>query len=379
MNTDFQLDPSVVYLNHAAVAPWPRRTAEAVSRFAAANASRGASDYEAWLGVEQTLRARLARLLNAPSAEDVALVKNTSEALSFVACGLPWRHGDNVVSIAQEFPSNRIVWESLAPRGVALRLLDLYASADPEADLIALCDGDTRLVSVSSVQYARGLRLDLERIGTHCREHDILFCVDAIQQLGAIPFDVQAAQADFVAADGHKWMLGPEGLAVFYARDAVRDRIALSQFGWHMVERMGDFERTDWAPARSARRFECGSPNMLGIHALEASLALIEETGMASISDAIYRNISQCIELIECNRFDLLSDPNPERRSGILTFRVPGLDQGAMHKALMRRGVVCALRGGGIRFSPHFHTSPRELERAFAILKDARHDIIGPR
>ena len=215
MSPEFQLDPDIVYLNHAAVAPWPRRTVEAVRRFADENAILGATRYPAWLEKEQALRGRLARLINAPSVDDIALLKNTSEALSLVAYGLPWEAGENVVGIAQEFPSNRLVWESLAPRGVELRLLDLDGATDPEGELLALCDSRTRLVSISAVQYARGLRMDLERIGEHCRAHEILFCVDAIQQIGVLPFDVQAIRADFAAADGHKWMLGPEGLAVF--------------------------------------------------------------------------------------------------------------------------------------------------------------------
>jgi len=370
MSPEFQLDPEIVYLNHAAVAPWPRRTAEAVRRFAAENATRGASNYPAWLETEQALRGRLARLLNASSTDDIALVKNTSEALSLVAYGLPWEAGDNIVGIAQEFPSNRIVWESLAPLGVELRLLDLYAAQDPEGELLTLCDGRTRLLSVSAVQYARGLRMDLERLGTHCRRHGILFCVDAIQQIGALPFDVQTVNADFAAADGHKWMLGPEGLAVFYVREEVREQLRLHQYGWHMVEHVGDFERRDWEPACSAVRFEAGSPNLLGIQALEASLSLLEELGMDAVARAIDANVTLGMELVRSHGFELLSDPRPERRSGILTFRVPGVDHSRLYRELMRHGVICAQRGGGIRFSPHFHTGAGELERGFAMVSE---------
>lgn len=375
MLADFQLAPDIVYLNHAAVAPWPRRTAEAVERFAAENVRHGARNYPVWTQTEQRLRERLTRLVNAPSTEDIALVKNTSEALSFVAQGLQWQPGDNIVSIAQEFPSNRMVWESLAACGVQLRLLDLYTSTNPEADLLALCDTRTRLLSISAVQYARGLRIDLVRIGRHCRAHGILFCVDAIQQIGALPFDVQAIGADFAAADGHKWMLGPEGLAVFYVREDARENMRLTQFGWHMVEHIGDFDRSDWEPARSARRFEAGSPNMLGIQALEASLSLIEEIGMQAISESLAANISLGIDLVRRHGFELLSDSNPARRSGILTFRVPGIDQGRLYREVMQRGVVCAQRGGGIRFSPHFHTGSEDMERAFALLQHALDDI----
>jgi cysteine desulfurase/selenocysteine lyase len=371
MHPELQLDPHLVYLNHAAVSPWPRRSAAAVQRFAEENATSGSRHYPAWLQVEQRLRERMARLIKAPGAEHIALTKNTSEALSFVAQGLPWQAGDNIVSIAQEFPSNRIPWEALAARGVELRLLDLYRSADPEADLLALCDRATRLLSVSAVQYARGLRMDLGRIGSGCHRRGILFCVDAIQHIGALPFDVQAIQADFVAADGHKWMLGPEGLALFYVRPDVRERLSLTQFGWHMVEQMGDYDRVDWEPAHTARRFECGSPNLLGIHALEASLSLIEETGMVTIAEAIDRNVAYIAESVHRRGYELLSDPAPARRSGILTFRVPDTDTTRLQRRLAELGLVCAARGGGIRFSPHFYNGPAEIDRAFERVADA--------
>ena len=217
---EFPLRDDVHYLNHAAVSPWPRRTADAVCRFARENAEQGSLEYATWLRVESDLREQLRRLLNASSADDIALLKNTSEALSVVAHGVDWRDGDNVVISDQEFPSNRIVWESLAGHGVRVREVDLAAGPDPEQALIGACDQRTRLLAISSVQYGTGLRTDLERLGQRCREREILFCVDAIQSLGTLPMDVKRNHADFVMADGHKWMLGPEGLAVFYCATA---------------------------------------------------------------------------------------------------------------------------------------------------------------
>ena len=364
----FDLDPELVYLNHAAVAPWPVRTANAVTRFAEENRRLGSNHYPRWLEIERQLRRQLAELINAPSADDIALLKSTSEGLSTIAYGLDWQSGDNIVSIAQEFPSNRIVWESLRSRGVELRLLDLPGSEDPEQELIGLCDHRTRLVSVSSVQYASGLRLDLSRLGRYCREHRVLFCVDAIQSLGALRFDVQRNLADFVVADGHKWLLGPEGTALFYCRAEVREQLQLRQYGWHMVEQAGDFERRDWTPARTARRFECGSPNMLGIHALQASLSLILEQGVDSIERRILANTQSIIEQVEHRGFELISPKSEQRRSGILTYRVPDRDNQHLQRDLMDQGVICAFRGGGIRFSPHFHITSIQIREAFARL-----------
>ncbi|MGR8942282.1 MAG: aminotransferase class V-fold PLP-dependent enzyme, partial [Gammaproteobacteria bacterium] len=212
---EFPLAEDLIYFNHAAVAPWPARTRRAVAEFAEQNCRYGAAFYPDWLKKEGLLREQLQALINAPSADDIALVKNTSEALSFVAYGLEWRAGDNIVSSNEEFPSNRLPWESLAAQGVELRQADLYSAASPEEALFAAVDRNTRLLTISSIQFATGLRLDIERIGAFCKQRGILFCVDAIQSIGAVRFDVQACQADFVMADGHKWMFGPEGLGVF--------------------------------------------------------------------------------------------------------------------------------------------------------------------
>jgi len=372
MPPEFFLSSDTLYLNHAAVAPWPRRTVAAVVRFAQENGMRGAADYARWIRTEARLRKRLVGLIGAPSPTDIALVKNTSEGLSIVAYGIDWRVGDNVVGIAQEFPSNRIVWESLSDRGVAYRRLDLDVSSAPEADLIALCDERTRLIALSSVQYARGLRLDLERLGDFCQGREILFCVDAIQSLGVIPFDLKRTKADFVVADGHKWMLGPEGLALLYVNPRLRPRLHLHQYGWHMLEHCGDFDRPEWTPATGARRFECGSPNMLGVHALDASLSLLLETGIERIQAAVAERTRHLIELIDGYGFELLSPRDPERRAGIVTFRVPGADHQALHQALTDNGVICARRGGGIRFSPHFYTPPSVLERAVRITAEVQ-------
>lgn len=368
----FSLDPGLCHLNHAGVAPWPRRAVEAVRRFAEVNGTLGSEPYAGWLAVEQRLRERLARLIGAGSPADIALAKSTSEALSIIASGLDWRPGDNVVGIAEEFPSNRIVWESLASRGVTWRALALAGSSEPESDLLGLCDERTRVLAVSWVQYAQGLRLDLGRLGTSCRERGILLCVDAIQGLGALPFDLAETQADFVVADGHKWMLGPEGLALLYVRPEIRDGLALHQFGWNMVEHRGDYERPDWAPARDARRFECGSPNLLGIHALEASLSLLEDVGLGSIAESIGQRVNHLIARIDDLGLQLLSPRAPERRAGILTFRMPGSDLGQIYRGLMGRRVLCAQRGGGIRFSPHFYTPIPVLDRAMDLVATMR-------
>lgn len=368
---EFPQQSGLVYLNHAAVAPWPRRTYEAVRDFAAENMSEGARDYPEWLRVEAHLREELRTLINAGAAADIALLKNTSEGLSLVAHGLEWQSGDNVVTSDQEFPSNRIPWQSLSRRGVTLREADLTAGPTPEEALLALVDERTRLLTISSVQYASGLRLDLQHLGAACRERGVLFCVDAIQSVGALVTDVQAIQADFLVADGHKWMLGPEGVALFWCRPELRDRLTLHEYGWHMVAHPGDYARHDWSVAADARRFECGSPNMLGIHALAASVSLLLDHGMESVEREVLANSCYLAERIQAmGRYRLITGVSPKCRSGILTFAPVDGDPAHLHRHLMDQGVICAQRGGGVRFSPHFYTPRPVLDRALELLAE---------
>lgn len=365
---EFPQEPGLRYLNHAAVAPWPKRSAEAVRRFCETNVSSGARDYPDWLKLERTLRERLTCLLNAPSTGDIALVKNTSEALSFVAFGLDWRHGDQVIISDEEFPSNRVVWLALAAQGVEVVEVSLKG-ADPEGNLLAAFTPRTRLLAISAVQFASGLRLDLQRLGQGCRQKGVLFCIDAIQQLGALPFDVQAYDCDFAMADGHKWMLGPEGLGVFYCRSEMRAQLKLHEYGWHMLEHAGDYSRQDWQPARSARRFECGSPNMLGAFALEASLSLLEEVGMQKVGELLQERVQSLTEGIRALPGAILHSPlSPERRAGIVNFSLAGWDNTALQQRLREERIICIQRGAGVRLSPHFYTSERIIEQTLDLL-----------
>jgi cysteine desulfurase/selenocysteine lyase len=371
MQSNFQLDDDVVYLNHAAVAPWPLPTAAAVKAFADENARQGSKDYALWLRREMELRQRLAELIQAPSSEEIALLKSTSEGLSVIAYGLHWKPGDNIVIPAEEFPSNRIIWQSLQHLGVETRLVAVSNIDDPEQALLDAMDSQTRLLSCSSVQYATGLRLDLQRLGRACQQTYSLFCVDAIQSIGALRFDVQACHADFVVADGHKWMLGPEGCALFYCRKALIPQLELKQYGWHMVQDYADFNQKDWTPNQTAQRFECGSPNMLGIVALHASVGLLLDIGMDAVEQQVLEIAARLTqELAALDHIEILSPLAENRRSGIVLFRKTNCETEALYRYLQDHNVICAMRGQGIRFSPHFHTSSESIERAVALVSE---------
>lgn len=369
MLQEWNLNPSLIHLNHAAVGPWPLRTKAAINTFVDDNVVNGSLNYLKWLEVEKSLRKNLARMINAQTNE-IALLKNTSEALSIVAYGVDFKPGDNVVISDQEFPSNRIVWESLQRKGVTLTRVNLNEGDSPEQALINACNEQTRLLSISSVQFATGIRLDLHQLGAHCHTNNILFCVDAIQSVGAEPLDVEACHIDFLAADGHKWMLAPEGLALFYCRESHWDTLTLNQFGWHMVERMGDYDSLDWEPAHSARRFECGSPNMLGTHALNASCELLLEVGLDQVAELIKQKINFLEEQLKAiPHIEIVTPSEPERRLGILSFFSHTHDNKKIFQQLSENNVFCALRSGNIRFSPHYYTPNQQLESVLQLIE----------
>ena len=360
------LDNPAPYFNHAAVGPWPRVTAEAARAFADENMRHGSKNYLDWLKREERLRRNLARMAGASSADDIALLKNTTEGISLVAAGLDWQAGQNVVLPANEFPSNRLPWLALAERGVTAREVDIRVPEDAEQALIDAMDRETRLLTVSSVQWTDGFRLDLERLGRACRERGVLFFVDAIQQLGALPMNVEAAFIDFLAADAHKWLLGPEGIAVFYCREERRPELKLQQHGWHMVDRFWDFDRDRWEPSSTALRFEAGTPNSIGQAALDASVTMFLEFGMDSVVRRVLANTDHLVrELSKLPGVELRSQTAPERRSGIVSFVHESFDSNEIYRTLKAEGVNCAVRDGAVRLSPHFYQGEREIQAFF--------------
>jgi selenocysteine lyase/cysteine desulfurase len=367
----FPVNDQCMYLNHAAVAPWPKCTSIAVQKFAEENCQTGAQGYLTWLKKEQDLRIKLAKLVGSAKQDCVALVKNTSEALSFVAYGLEWQAGDIIIISDDEFPSNRIVWESLAQKfGVIVKQVHI-PQEDPESEILAAIHSTTekpKLISISAVQYASGIKLDLAKLGQACKDNSVLFCVDAIQAVGAMPFKCDEWHIDFAMADGHKWMLGPEGLGFFFVKENHIKSLNLYQYGWHMIKSAGDFAIKDWQPADNARRFECGSPNMLAGYALEASTDLLLDIGLDNVALAIESNHNYLLAKLQALGAEILSPLDASYRAGILTFKFAGVDSAQLYQQLMQNDVVCANRGGGVRFSPHFHTTQESMDKAINVL-----------
>ena len=337
-----------------------------MAEFVSDNASHGPLGYGRWLEIEARLRERSARLLNADSADDIALIANTSTGLNRIARGLEWQPGDNVVFPANDFPSNRLPWQALADREVEARSVELDGN-DPERSLIAAMGPTTRLLSVSSVQYDTGLRLDLRRLGDACQRHGVLFCIDAIQHLGAVPLDVEEAGADFVVAGSHKWLMAPEGLALFWSRPEARAQLNVVDPGWRMYPDPFNFGREDHSPPDSALRFEPGTLNTAGIFGLDAAIGVLLEHQPERIGKALLDRTDLLTEgLMKIPGVGLTSPLERERRAGIVSFRMAGITAQEVTAKLTLKGIYPTARGKVVRLSPHFYTPIAQIEQTLA-------------
>lgn len=350
------------YFDHASVAPLPAPTEQAIVAWARQGAHEGNTCWPAWSRRVGECRALAARLLGADKAE-VALVHSTTEGISLVAEGFPWRDGDNVVTLANEFPSNLYPWMNLATRGVETRRVPVDGGRVDLDRVAAACDARTRIISVSWVGYVSGWRVDLDALVALARRRGALLFVDAIQGLGVFPLDVNATPIDFLAADGHKWLLGPEGAGLFYTRREHLNLLRPLGVGWHSVEHASDYSRIELKLKPSAERYEGGTQNMVGFMALAESLQLLLDLGTAAIAERVLEIADlACRRLREAGAV-IVSPHDGPHRSGIVSFELPGEDSGKVRQRCLAAGVVLSARGGKLRISPHAYVDEADIER----------------
>jgi len=360
----FPVRDRLIYLNHAAVAPLCKPAADAIKNLADDALNFGSLHYGDWLAIYDGLRAGAARLINADPSE-IALMKNTSEGIAAVALGLDWKPGDRIVGFREEFPANYFPWKRLEAKGIEVTWLSV---TDPLERIDAACRG-AKLLAISFVQFLSGYRAPLEAIGEICHRNNCIFMVDAIQGLGAFPIDVRACRIHAMAADGHKWLLGPEGAAIFYIDRELQDRVEPIEFGWTNVAAYNDYASRDMALRQDAGRYECGTLNTVGYAGLKASVAFLLEVGVGNIAPVI-RNLSDRIaDGVRARGYELAcADRAPDRTSGIVSFRKPGVKPEEVVRLLRHQGITAAPRAGWVRTSPHFYIAPAEIDLMLAIL-----------
>jgi cysteine desulfurase / selenocysteine lyase len=359
----FPVTRNLIYFNHAAVGPLSVRAAEAMERHARDQRDFGALHWRDWYAEYDRLRESAARLIGATPGE-IAILKNTSEGLSFIAQGMRWNDGDNVITTAMEFASNWSPWKRLEPR-VECRVAE---SASVE-HIEPLIDDRTRLVTVSSVAFHNGFTADVNKIGELCVRRNVRFCVDAIQSVGVLPIDVKAARIDFLAADGHKWMCGPEGAALFYVAETRREELEVIEYGWTNIDRQRKFIAPPIDLLPDARRFEAGSLNTNGIYGLRAAIDLILEIGLDTISERALRVAALLAEGL--GNIGWKVGAEGPVASPIVGATPPSVEKSLLwyHRRLEEEGIVTAPREGFLRFSPHFYNDEEEVARVLEVLR----------
>jgi len=370
LRDEFPVTRRWAFLDHAAVAAPSERARRALVEWADDLAANGVVAEVRWLKRVEEARQLFGRLLNADRL-DVAFVKNTSEGIDFVAEGFPWRPGDNVVTSVDEYPSNLYPWLNLQSRGVEVRRVTSRGPRVDVDDLRAAMDGRTRLVSLSFVEYASGFRNDLDAIGSLCRERGVYFFVDAIQGLGVLPLDVQQTPVDFLSADGHKWLLGPEGAGVFYIRRDLVDLLRPISVGWNSVVGAWDFSTIDLTLKPHAGRWESGTLNVGGVAALGASLGLLLEIGIEAIEKRVLEVTDYLCERALAAGVEVFSSRLPGDRSSIVSLAVPG-DVKELVRRCRAAGIVVNQRAGRLRVSPHCYNTHEEIDRLAEVLTGAR-------
>jgi len=351
------------YFDHAAVAPLTGAAQDALVRWNEDAACNGAAFYPAWTKQIVDLRRRAAAMIGADIGE-IALVGNTTAGINLVAEGFPWRPGDNVVTRADEFPSNQYPWLHLADKGVETRRIQTEGGKLDLDRLAAACDERTRIVTISWVTYSHGWRHDLQRLVEMVHQRGALLFVDAIQGLGVFPLDVKKTPLDFLASDGHKWLLGPEGAGVFYIRREHLNLLRPVGVGWNSVKREHDFNRIELDIKDTAERYEGGSQNVAGLIALGASLELLAQfPAEARAARVLEITDLACQRLAEIGAVILSDRDREENKSGIVLFELPGRDPQAIRRACLEKGVILSCRAGRLRISPHAYNDESDVDR----------------
>ena len=354
----------VVYLNSAAIGPLPEATIAAVSSQLRDVGSNGSANLTNWLATKERVRALVATMLGARAC-DIAFTRNTTDGLCAVAGGLAWKPGDNIVTFANEFPANYYPWRSVRDKfGVELRQCRDASGRIDIDELCSMIDSRTRLVALSAIQYCSGFRVDLERVGRIARAHDALFAVDIIQAFGARSLDLPAQYVDIAVGASYKWLCSPEGCGIFYIGERARERIKPISHGWTSVERPWDFADRD-QPARSdAKVWETGMGGTALLCGLEASLRLLKECDLDSISAYLDDLTDFLCEIVPADRYEIASSRAPSERSQIVCLRpLNGHSADESAELLRQERIVISSRAGSLRISPHIFNTYDDIER----------------
>jgi len=356
-----------IYLNHAAISPFCRLTKEIFDEYWARRAHMPVDVYHQLLGEKEEFVTGIARLIHAEGGDDISLVPNTSTGLNLVAQGLNIQPGDEILLPSVEFPANVYPFMNLEETGARIIWVHPREGRISPEMIMQKATPRTRLVSVSFVQYLNGFRMDLAAVGRRCREMGIVFCVDGIQGIGAVPLDVQDCCIDVLACGGHKWLMWPMGTGFLYTSPALRPKLQVPVVGWLSVEDPWALSDFRLILKKGGERFEPGTQNFMGMAIARRMLQHFLVIGIESIWQRIFQLTERLILGLKDLGMSVVSPPDPEERSGIVSVRCP--DAHFLETRLKEEGVIAAHREGMLRFSPHFTNRDEDIEKLLRVLK----------
>jgi len=354
------LQKGIIYFNHASTAPISNKVKERIEEFVKERSEDALDDYWAFKSVTDETKEIIGGMINC-KGERIAFLDNTTNGIIWLTLGIDWKAGDRIILNDVEFPANVYPFLQLKEKGVEIDFIKSKNGIVTAEEVIKAIRPQTKLITISFVQFLSGYRVDLEMIGKICKEKGIIFCVDSIQGLGAIRLDVEKCNIDFLANGTQKWMLGLQGLAFIYVRKELQDKMKSAPIGWLAVKNAWNLLNFDLTTKETAERFQPGTLNNFGIYAFNSSMKIFKEFGFDEIEKQILSNSKYFIDTLSQIGYNsqLLSLPE-KYLSGIVSFKHKIAQK--IFDYLSRKKIVCSLREGYIRFAPHFYNTKEEID-----------------
>jgi selenocysteine lyase/cysteine desulfurase len=365
----FPITETDIYLNHAAVSPFSTRVVEAINDILTRRSAGEVEIYPLMIEEKSRLKKNLAELIDGEEA-NIAIIGNTSEGFNWLVHGLEWKEGDRILLVENEFPSNIYPFLNLQQHGVKIDYVPTRDGFICLEDIEGNIHPQTKLFSISFVEFLNGFRNQLAEISDICHQREVLLSVDSIQGVGALPLSVRQMGIDFLSNGGHKWLMGPQGCGFMYISPVLFDRLRPAYVGWLSVKDSWNFFDYNLEFLEDAGRFEIATSNILGIFGLSASTSLLLEPGTKTIEQHLFSLGERLIDKLSSLGFTYVGSADIIHRSGIYTFTCENVTE--RYKYLRKNRVHLSLRNDLLRFSPHFYNTIEEIDQVVEIIREKK-------
>lgn len=355
------LNNGIIYFNHASTGPFSSIVVNRLSNLLKEKSESKIDNYDSFLKVVAETKLLLAQFINC-DVDRTAFIDNTSNGLNILAQSIDWKKGERILLNDAEFPANVYPFLNLKRSGVEVDFVKSENGIVTADQIINSIKPETRLVSVSFVQFLSGYKIDLEIIGKYCRANDIIFCVDGIQGIGAMRIDVKKCNIDFLSCGTQKWLLGMQGLAFIFVDEELQKKMYPANVGWLSVENAWNLLDYNLDLKTSANVFQSGTLNTFGIYAFNTSINLFNDFGFDNVESEVLSNTKYFINKLKTIGLDcVLSNCRDEDLAGIVTIKPENPEK--VFKILENKNIVCSFREGFIRFAPHFYNTNYEIDK----------------